>query len=137
MKIGLVGLGTFGRVLLRYIRRLQEENRLDFAAVCDVSLDKCLAALTENNLGRVRAYSDYDRFLRTEQLDAIIMSTPIPVHAEMGIKAMEGGHNVLLEKPPAVTVQDVDRMIAVKGEYRGTTMERSGSGTGTTGSKVN
>ncbi len=115
MKIGLVGLGTFGRVLLKYVRRLQEENRLDLAAVCDVSLDKCLAALGKNDLGAVRAYSDYDRFLRTErQLDAVIISTPIPVHAEMGVKAMEAGHNVLLEKPPAVTLQDMDHMIAVR-----------------------
>ena len=115
MKIGLVGVGAFGQVLLNTIRKLEEENRLNLAAVCDVSLDKCLAILEENRLSRVRAYSDYDRFLHTErQLDAVIISTPIPVHAEMGIKAMEAGHNVLMEKPPAVTLQDMERMIAVK-----------------------
>jgi predicted dehydrogenase len=115
LKIGLVGIGAFGQVLLNYIRKLQEENRLNLAAVCDVSLDKCLATLEEHHLGTVRAYSDYDRFLHTErELDAVIISTPIPLHAEMGIKAMEAGHHVLLEKPPAVTLQDMDRMIAVR-----------------------
>jgi predicted dehydrogenase len=48
------------------------------------------------------------------QLDAIMIATPIPLHAEMGIKAMEAGNNVMLEKPPAVTVQDIDRMIDIK-----------------------
>jgi predicted dehydrogenase len=115
LKIGLVGIGAFGQVLLNYIRKLQVENKLNLAAVCDVNLDKCLATLEENSLCTVRAYSDYDRFLQTErQLDAVIISTPIPVHAEMGIKAAEAGHNVLLEKPPAVTLQDMDRMIAVR-----------------------
>jgi predicted dehydrogenase len=90
LKIGLVGIGAFGQVLLKYIRKLQEENRLNLAAVCDVRLDKCLATLEENRLGTVRAYSDYDGFLHTErQLDAVIISTPIPLHAEMGIKAFD------------------------------------------------
>jgi predicted dehydrogenase len=115
LKLGLVGIGGFGQVLLKVIRNLQEEDRVELAAVCDSHLEKFLHTLDETSPGAIRTHSDYDRFLdRERQLDAIIIATPIPLHAEMGIKAMEAGNNVMLEKPPAVTVQDIDRMIDVK-----------------------
>ena len=63
----------------------------------------------------IRTHSDYDHFLNSErQLDAIMIATPIPLHVEMGIKAMEAGYNVMLEKPPALTLQDIDRMIDLR-----------------------
>ena len=115
LKLGLVGIGGFGQVLLKVIRRLQEEDRVELAAVCDIHLEKFLHTLEEKPLGAIRTHSDYDRFLNRErQLDAIILATPIPLHVEMGIKAMEAGNNVMLEKPPALTVQDINRMIDVK-----------------------
>jgi predicted dehydrogenase len=115
LNLGLVGIGGFGQVLLKVIRKLQEEDRVELAAVCDIRLEKFLHTLEEKPLGMIRTHSDYDRFLNRERhLDAIILATPIPLHVEMGIKAMEAGNNVMLEKPPALTVQDIDRMIGVK-----------------------
>jgi predicted dehydrogenase len=115
LNLGLVGIGGFGQVLLKVIRKLQEEDRVALAAVCDIRLEKFLHTLEDKPLGTIRTHSDYDRFLNRERhLDAIIIATPIPLHAEMGIKAMEAGNNVMLEKPPALTVQDMDRMIGVK-----------------------
>ena len=114
LKIGLVGIGGFGQVLLQYIAKLQLENRLELEAVCDVQLKKRLTSITQETFARVRTYDDYETFLIAEhQLDAIIIATPIPLHVEMGIRAMEAGYNVLLEKPPALTIQDIDRMIEV------------------------
>ena len=114
LKIGLVGIGGFGQVLLQYIARLQLENRLELAAVCDIQLEKHLASVTKDPFSKLRTYDNYEMFLSTErQLDAIIIATPIPLHVEMGIMAMEAGYNVMLEKPPALTIQDIDRMIEV------------------------
>jgi predicted dehydrogenase len=114
LKVGLVGIGGFGQVLLQYIARLQLENRLELAAVCDIQLEKYLPSLSRWSFAGLRTYADYERFLSAEQqLDAIVIATPIPLHVEMGIRAMEAGYNVMLEKPPALTIQDIDRMIEV------------------------
>ena len=43
LKLGLVGIGGFGQVLLKVIRKLQEEDRVELAAVCDICLEKFLA----------------------------------------------------------------------------------------------
>jgi predicted dehydrogenase len=115
LKIGMVGIGGFGKVLLKYIRKLQEEERLELAAVCDIHPEEFPHALAGHAPGAIRTYYDYDSFLNNErQLDAIIIATPIPLHVEMGIKAMEADNNVMLEKPPALTLQDIDRMIDVR-----------------------
>jgi len=115
LKIGLIGTKGFGKVLLRYIRRLQAEERLELAAVCDIHPEDFLNAKEGKTIGAIRTHCDYDLFLSNErQLDAIIIATPIPLHVQMGIKAMEAGYNVMLEKPPALTLQDIDRMIGVQ-----------------------
>jgi predicted dehydrogenase len=112
LKIGLAGVGGFGQVLLKYILKLQDEGRLDLSALCDINPETFPSATAGAPLGSIRTYSDYDHFLNSErQLDAIMIATPIPLHVEMGIKAMEAGYNVMLEKPPALTLQDIDRMI--------------------------
>jgi len=115
LKIGLAGVGGFGQVLLKYIFKLQDEGRLDLSAVCDINPETLPSTVAGATQGLIRAHSNYDRFLNSErQLDAIIIATPIPLHVEMGIKAMEAGYNVMLEKPPALTLQDMDRMIDMR-----------------------
>jgi len=114
LKIGLVGIGGFGQVLLKYISRLQQEKRLILEAACDIQLDKHIVNIRQEPFSEIRTYREYEAFLNAEQqLDAIIIATPIPLHVEMGIRAMESGFNVMLEKPPALTFQDIDRMIEV------------------------
>ena len=83
LKLGLVGIGGFGQVLLKVIRKLQEEDRVELSAVGDIHLEKFLHTLEEKPLGTIRTHSDYDRFLNRERhLDAIIIATPIPLHAD-------------------------------------------------------
>ena len=113
-KIGLVGIGGFGRVLLKYIGKLQSEGQLLLEAVCDIQIERHFDAINEAPFATVKTYKEYETFLGSErQLDAIIIATPIPLHVEMGIQAMEAGFNVMLEKPPAITIQDIDQMIDV------------------------
>jgi predicted dehydrogenase len=115
LKIGLVGVGGFGQVLLKYIFKLQDEGRLDLSAVCDIHPETFPSVMEGKIPGMIRTHSNYDRFLNSErQLDAIMIATPIPLHVEMGIKAMEAGYNAMLEKPPALTLQDIDRMIDLR-----------------------
>lgn len=112
LKIGLVGVGGFGQVLLKYIFKLQDEGRIDLSALCDIHPETFPSATAGASPGSIRNHSDYDHFLNSErQLDAIMIATPVPLHVEMGIKAMVAGYNVMLEKPPALTLQDIDRMI--------------------------
>jgi len=46
------------------------------------------------------------------KVDGVFIPTGIYTHCELTCAALERGHNVYVEKPPAATVQEVDRMLA-------------------------
>jgi predicted dehydrogenase len=50
------------------------------------------------------------------KIDAVFVPTGIHTHCELACAAMRCGHHVYLEKPPAATVQEVDRMLAAAAE---------------------
>ena len=52
--------------------------------------------------------------LADEDLDMVVLATPIPLHAEMIELAFAAGVSVLVEKPPVVTVQDIDRLLRLQ-----------------------
>ena len=73
--------------------------------------EKFRYTLEGNPLGVIRTHSDWGRSLNREwKLNAMLVRTPIPLYAEMEIKAMEVGNKVMPEKPHALTLQDNDRL---------------------------
>ena len=59
------------------------------------------------------SFESYQAMLDSGKIDAVYISLPNHLHAEWSIKAMNTGIHVLCEKPFALTLQDVDQMIAV------------------------
>ncbi len=58
------------------------------------------------------AFEGYQEMLDSGRIDAVYISLPNHLHAEWSIKAMEAGIAVLCEKPFAITLDEVDAMIA-------------------------
>ena len=59
-----------------------------------------------------RAYGSYQEMLDSGAIDAVYISLPNHLHAEWTIRALESGVHVLCEKPFAITLPEVDAMIA-------------------------
>jgi predicted dehydrogenase len=58
------------------------------------------------------AWPSFEGMLSSGQLDALIVCTPHPLHAEHAIAGARAGLHVVVEKPMAVTLADCDAMIA-------------------------
>ncbi len=108
VRMAVVG-GNFGAAFQWHLHPDSE-----VVAVCDLREDR-IARLKKTYNPGARGYSSYDEMLRAGGIDAVAIFTPVPLHAEMVIKALEAGFHVVSAVPVAHTLQDSERVLeAVK-----------------------
>ena len=56
--------------------------------------------------------ADLDELLADPLLDAIVIATPVPTHAELAIRVLQAGKHCLVEKPLAQSVADAEAAVA-------------------------
>jgi predicted dehydrogenase len=64
-----------------------------------------------------RAFGSYEEMLESDSIDCIYNGLPNHLHAEWSIKAMQAGKHVLCEKPFALSLVEVDQMIAASQKH--------------------
>ena len=101
MKSAIVGYGNIAKL---HAQVLAQQGR-EIAAVCD-----CNPEALKNAPGE-RHYIDYETMLQSENIDVVHICTPHYLHADMIIKALEHGVNVLCEKPLCISEQDIVRIL--------------------------
>jgi len=102
-RIAVLGCGYWGS---NHIRTLKSLGAL--YAVSDANLARAEGFAVEQD---VLAIAPDDLFSR-DDIDAIVMALPPQFHAEMAIRAVKAGKDVLVEKPIALTVADAERAVA-------------------------
>ena len=102
VRVGLVGCGKVGQIHAAALRSLPEA---EFVAACDTHPNRAASF-------GVRPFSNVATMLRDGGVEAVLIGTPHPLHAEAAVLAAEAGVHVLVEKPMAATVADCDAMLA-------------------------
>jgi len=105
IKIGIVGIRRGGN----YVNVFHDGKRSRIAAICDLNEKNLSAVQQEIGLPDDACFTDYDAFLNSD-LDAVVISTPIPFHEEQVIKALEAGKHVFSEVTMAHTVEGCYRI---------------------------
>ena len=103
--VGLIGYGAIARA---HAESVNATAGLNVAAVCDVSDERRLAAERELS---VRTHARAEDLLADPDVGLVIVGTPPSVHADAVVAALNAGKHVVCEKPFAIHVHDVDRMI--------------------------
>lgn len=111
LRVGIVGCGF---IIENHIAPLKQIKDIELVAVCD--LNKELAQQIALRHGIKKAYSDFSELLSIEKPDVVHITTPPQTHLPLGVQAMRSGCHVLFEKPIALTVEDVTKMIEVASE---------------------
>lgn len=74
------------------------------------------------NAPLARFVTNLDDVLADDDVDILSVCTPTPTHAEIAIRALEAGKNVLLEKPIALTLGDAAAIAEAAANSTGTLM---------------
>ncbi|MGE5506932.1 MAG: Gfo/Idh/MocA family protein [Chitinophagales bacterium] len=105
IKVGLIGLGFMGEVHARYFTANPKVERLAVASPVPAEREKAQA-----KYGAV-VYEDYREMLAKERPDAVDVCTPNATHPDMAVAGLEAGANVLVEKPLALSLPEIDRAL--------------------------
>lgn len=107
----LAGMGGYGHYYLQDLLKLRTGRSIRLAGIVDPGPDQ--APLYGEILKQgIPVYGTLDAFYRTGgEADLAVISSPPYLHAEQTVTALQNGSHVLCEKPLALTVQDVDRVI--------------------------
>jgi predicted dehydrogenase len=103
LRVGVIGAGMWGR---NHVRTLAQMAGVELAAVCDVS-DQVRQRIAKAYPGALVTDS-VDRLLTA--VDAVVVASTARTHGEFGLRAVEAGKPVLVEKPFALTVPEAERI---------------------------
>jgi predicted dehydrogenase len=106
LRLGLIGAGRWGQVYARTIGGLAHEGlRLSMLARHRHDPPDWLPT-------DCRFTDDWRTLVAADDVDAVIVSTPPSLHAEMAIAAMKVGKPVLIEKPLTMSASDAEDVAA-------------------------
>ena len=99
-----------GRIAPRLVRAIGLSGRGELTAVA--SRDSGRAATFAKTHGIAQSFGSYEALLAASDIEVVYISLPNHLHAEWAIRALDAGKHVLCEKPLALTVDDVDAIVA-------------------------
>ena len=103
LPMGVIGVGALGRHHARHLAALPSAR---LVGVYDI--DHARAAMIAAEVGS-RAYTDPDRLLA--DVEAVSIAVPTSSHAAVGLRALNAGLPVLIEKPLAATLTEADALM--------------------------
>ena len=111
LKVGMIGAGSIAKYHLDFFAKNKDA---EVVAIAD--LNEALAKERAQNYGIENCYTDYRKILEDESIDAVSIATPTFTHCSITVEALKAGKHVLCEKPPAMSVEEVERSVAAARE---------------------
>lgn len=111
IKIGFIGLGARGLILLRDVVLAQGEK---VTAVCDIYPDRAengAYAVTVAKQPKPSVYTDYRKVIEDENVNTIIIATAWESHTEIAVAAMKAGKAVALEVGGAYSLEQCYELV--------------------------
>ncbi len=118
VRFAVVGAGGFAQAVhLPNIKSLAKIAHLQAV----VSRTGHNATATCRQFGANYAATDYAEVIRDPEVDAVVITTRHDLHARMALEALNAGKHVLVEKPLALTMEELAAIEAFYEAHRGDT----------------
>jgi predicted dehydrogenase len=110
LRFGVLGTASIAR---KNVRAIQMSPLCKLVAVASRDLDKAILFAKENriNLEECQLYGSYAELLVDPSVDAVYIPLPTSLHMEWVTKAAIAKKHILIEKPVAVTLAELQQML--------------------------
>lgn len=105
--VALIGCGSRGMGLAQM---MATTKTLNFVACCDIMPEK-IAAVQKIDPA-IEGYKDYHDLLNRASIDAVVIATPLYLHFEMAMAAIQAQKQIYLEKTMAYSISQVLKLEA-------------------------
>jgi predicted dehydrogenase len=114
VKIALVGIGGISQVVR--IPLLKKNENVELVALCDI--DEAKASFIAEKYKIPKVYFDIQYLISKEKLDGVLICTPNNLHYPMALATLDAGINTLVEKPVALSEEQIKKMVKKSSEKK-------------------
>lgn len=107
-RLGLIGLGTWGKNLLRNFSNLPE---CEVLVCCDQKKEQL--EKIQNIYPKFKFVQNYKEVLKDKDVDAVVIATPPDSHFEIAYQAISFEKDVFVEKPMVLKVEEGEKLLKV------------------------
>ena len=111
LQLAVVGLGYWGPNLVRAAADLED---VDIHTLCDTDAQRL--AQQARRYPAAKMTQDFSQVLADDEVDAILLATPISSHHGLARQCLEAGKHVFVEKPLAETADQCRELMEVADE---------------------
>jgi predicted dehydrogenase len=109
--VGIIGCGA---VAAEYVKAFQTDDRSEVRALVSRNRANAERYRDQHNL-RCAIETDAAPMLARKDIDIVVVCTPHDLHTRYVVAAAEAGKHVIIEKPVALTVEDVQEQLRAVG----------------------
>lgn len=117
LRMGVIGAGLWGNNHAHTFNVLSET---ELVGVCD--LDEGRALKMKESFGAAEAFTDYQKLIADDRIEAISVATPDFTHTPIILAALKADKHVLSEKPLATTVAEATQIAEAAARSKGKLM---------------
>lgn len=111
-----IGIGNRGGVYSKYFAQSKD---VKIVAGCDVNKKRLDDFALTCNVKNDNLFTNPIEFFKQKRADVLVISTLDNLHCEQTIKALELGYDVLLEKPVAPTLTEIEKILNAQKKFGG------------------
>ncbi len=111
VRLGLVGCGRLAE--RAYAPAIAASGRLELVSACDPSPRRRATIAAGPGARPPASFATVEELLAGPTIDAVVVASPAGTHVEAATAASERGLPCLVEKPPAATASEAERLAAL------------------------
>ncbi len=110
IRIGLIGCGSLSQIgILPQLAEPDAREHIDLVAVCDTVAAR--AKDTARAYGLPRVFTEPDELIAQDDIDLVLVITPIGFHHPLAMKALRAGKHVYVQKTMTTTYAEARELV--------------------------